>query len=69
MHPQRKLPVAQAIELVPLSQLTKREQLTFENAVSTYGNPSDVFDRKVRTLACILNCTEDDATHVLLHNL
>ena len=54
---------------MPLSQLTKREQLVFENAVSSYGNPPDVLDRKVRALAQILNCTEADATKVLLHNL
>lgn len=63
------IPIGQTIEFVPLSQLTKHEQLRFENAVSNYGDPSQVFDRKITALAQILNCTEAEATHVLLHNL
>ena len=63
------VPISQTVEFVPLSQLTKREQLRFENTVSNYGNPSQVFDRKITALAQILNCTEAEATHILLHNL
>lgn len=55
--------------VVPMSHLTKRERLTLDNAVSPYGNPEQVFNRKVTALAHLLNCTEDEATYVLLHNL
>lgn len=65
----RKIPVPQTVELIPMSSLTRREQLQLENAVSHYGNPSEVFDRKVAHLARILDCTESEATAVLLHNL
>lgn len=56
-------------EVVSMSSLTKTERLRLENVVSSYGNPSDVFDKKVRHLSHILNCTEEEATHILLHNL
>ena len=65
----KPIPVAQTVELIPMSSLTRREQLQLDNAVSHYGNPADVFDRKVAHLARLLDCTESEATAVLLHNL
>ena len=56
-------------EVIPMSRLTKSEQLRLDNVVSPYGQPERVFEKKVRHLSHILNCTEEEATHILLHNL
>lgn len=56
-------------EVIPMSSLTKTERLRLDNVVSHYGNPSEVFDRKVRALSHILHCTEEEATQIILHNL
>jgi hypothetical protein len=57
------------VDLVHMSSLTRKEQLYLDNAVSPYGQPEKVFNRKVEALASLLNCTEAEATHILLHNL
>jgi hypothetical protein len=56
-------------DVINMSSLTKRERLMLENAISPYGEPSKTFDKKVERLARILNCTEEEATHELLHRL
>lgn len=66
--PVRRLP-APDTSIVSMSSLTKRERLTLENAVSPYGNPEQVFNRKVTALAHLLNCTEEEATSIILHSL
>ena len=68
MHISTKRPPPTA-DVVNMSSLTKRERLMLENAVSPYGEPSKTFDKKVEHLARILNCTEEEATHELLHRL
>jgi hypothetical protein len=57
------------VELIPFSALTRQQAQRLENAVSRYGNPERVFQRKVEALAQLLDCTEEEATHVLLHSL
>ena len=66
--PVRRLPVPDTA-VVSMSSLTKSERRIFDNVVSPYGNPAQVLDRKIEHLARILNCTEEEATSILLHNL
>lgn len=55
-------------EVINLSSLTKREQLTYDNHTID-NNPSDLFDRKVEALAELLECSEAEATQIILKNL
>lgn len=64
----RRVPIPDTA-VVPMSHLTRHERLALDNAVSPFGNPEQVFNRKVSVLANLLHCTEDEATHILLHNL
>lgn len=57
------------VTLIPMSALTKSERFRFENIPSPYGNPAKALERKIEHLARLLNCTEEEATHILLHNL
>lgn len=66
--PVRRIPVPDT-EVVSMSSLTRSERRIFDNVVSPYGNPSQVLDRKIKHLARLLNCTEEEATSILLHNL
>lgn len=52
-----------------MSSLTKREQLMLDNAVSPWGDPHKALQRKIEALARLLNCSEEEATHELLHRL
>lgn len=52
-----------------MSSLTKREQLILDNAASSWGDPHEALQRKIEALARLLNCTEEEATHELLHRL
>lgn len=54
---------------VPISLLTKNEQHLVESVRSSYGDPLRTLERKIRHLANVLNCTEEEATHAFLHNL
>ena len=64
----RRLPVA-TTEILSVSQLTKSERQMYEDIVSPYGNPAQVLERKIKHLARLLNCSEEEATHQLLHCL
>lgn len=55
--------------LIPLADLTKTERLVHENAAADWGDPAEILERKIRHLARILNCTEEEATHYFLHKL
>lgn len=64
----RKLPVAQTIELVSLSNLTKREQLIYDRTPSTWGDPMKVLIA-IEDLAEKLGVTRSEAAQlVLAHN-
>lgn len=54
---------------VPISLLTKNEQYLVESVKASYGDPLRTLERKIRHLANVLNCTEEEATHAFLHNL
>lgn len=68
MNHARKPPQPSA-EVFNMSSLTKREQLMLDNAVSPWGDPHKALQRKIEALARLLNCTEEEATHELLHRL
>jgi hypothetical protein len=56
------------ISVVPFSDLSLKDMETvewFEAAES----PSDIFDHKVEHLADLLDCTEAEATRIILRNL
>lgn len=61
-------PIVQDTE-VSLSMLTKNERALIESVKSSYGDPLRTLERKIRHLAAILDCTEEEATHALLHTL
>ena len=68
MHLTHKIPVAQAIELVPLSQLTRREQLVYDRTPSTWGDPLKVLIA-IEDLSEKLGVTRNEAARlVLAHN-
>lgn len=67
-HIANRIPVPDT-QVIPMSSLTQSERLRLENIISPYGNPAQVLDRKIENLARLLNCTEEEATHILLHNL
>jgi hypothetical protein len=56
-------------DVINMSSLTKREQLLLDNAVSPWGDPHKALQRKIEALARLLNCSEEEATHELLHRL
>lgn len=56
-------------EVINMSSLTKRERLMLENAISPYGQPDKVLDRKIERLAEMLNCSEEEAEHVFFNRL
>lgn len=68
MNTTRKLPTATAVEMIPLSSLTKKEQLQYINHTD-HANPEMEFDRKVEALAELLGCSEADATKIILNSL
>lgn len=49
--------------------LSRKEQRTLDSATSSWGNPQRILERKIEHLARVLNCTEEEATHLFLHNL
>lgn len=68
MNLTHKIPVAQAIELVPLSQLTRREQLVYDRTPSTWGDPLKVLIA-IEDLSEKLGVTRNEAARlVLAHN-
>lgn len=52
-----------------MSLLSKNEQRVVESVRSTYGNPEKTLERKIIALARLLDCTEEEATHLFLHQL
>lgn len=68
MHTTKRAPEPTA-NVINMSSLTKREQLLLDNAVSSWGDPHKALQRKIEALARLLNCTEEEATHELLHRL
>lgn len=52
-----------------MSALSKKQSIELERIPSTWGNPSREFDRKVTHLAQLLHCNEEEATHIILHEL
>lgn len=56
-------------DVINMSSLTKREQLMLDNAISPWGDPHKALQRKIEALARLLDCTEEEATHELLHRL
>ena len=55
--------------VLSMNQLSKKQALELERISSTWGNPAREFDRKVTHLAQLLSCSEEDATHIILHEL
>lgn len=49
--------------------LGRKEQRILESTTSAWGNPARELERKIEHLARVLNCTEEEATHLFLHNL
>ena len=49
--------------------LSRKEQITHDSTPSPFGNPQHVLERKIEHLARVLGCSEDEATHIFLHNL
>ena len=68
MHTTKRAPEPTA-NVINMSSLTKRERLLLDNVASPYGDPHKTLDRKIELLARLLNCTEEEATHELLHRL
>lgn len=55
--------------VLSMNQLSKKQSLELERIPSTWGNPAREFDRKVTHLSQLLNCSEEEATHIILHEL
>lgn len=50
--------------------LNRRDQRAYDaNITSNYGNPAHILERKIEHLAKMLDCTEEEATQLFLHNL
>ena len=49
--------------------LNRKEQRIHDTTASSWGNPARTLERKIEHLARVLNCTEEEATHLFLHNL
>lgn len=60
---------ARSMAVVSLSSLSKSEMYEYLDTPSITGDPAEEFDRKVAALADILNCTEEEATQIILHAL
>ena len=56
------------VNVISMSSLTRQERLTLENHTDL-STPAELFDRKVEALAELLDCSEAEATHILLHKL
>jgi hypothetical protein len=55
---------------VSLSLLTKHDKFFVEQVPAPYNaRPEVILERKIRHLARLLNCTEEEATHHFFHNL
>lgn len=49
--------------------LNRRDQRAYDaNITSNYGNPARILERKIEHLAKMLDCTEEEATQLFLHN-
>jgi hypothetical protein len=59
----------QSNPIVSDQALSRKEQRIHDTTASSWGNPARSLERKIEHLARVLNCTEEEATHLFLHNL
>jgi hypothetical protein len=55
--------------LINLSDLTKRERIQVDAVYEAADDPAVILERKIEHLAELLDCTEAEATRILLSKL